>query len=293
MACDVGFALVLLDFNRRSSPSWRLSRRLQDFSHVLKTIDDCEGCWSRAITLVPVFLILKEPDLGTALVFLPVLLVMLLAAGARLFDLSVVALVGLLLVPVLWTQMSREQRSRVTALFNQSVPGEKPSDDDYQLYQSKQLLALGGMWGSWIQGQAVEDPAAYHLPAAGTDFVFSMIGERFGKAGAIMTLLLFTLLVGRSLAIAAATQDPFGRLLVAGLSSLIAVQMLINIAMTLGLTPVTGLSLPLVSYGGSGMLTQGFALGLILNVGIRPGYEIAGEPFRFARRATRRPSVVA
>ncbi len=241
-----------------------------------------------AIALVPVLLILKEPDLGTALVFLPVLLVMLLAAGARLFDLSVVALIGLLLVPVLWSQMSREQRSRVTALFNQSTPGEKPSDDGYQVHQSKQMLALGGVWGSWLQGQAVEDPAAYHLPASATDFVFSMIGERFGKVGATVTLVLFALLVSRALAVGAATQEPFGRLLVVGLASLLGVQVLINIAMTVGLTPVTGLSLPLVSYGGSGMLTQGLALGLILNVGIRPGYEMTGEPFRFSHRAKRR-----
>lgn len=241
-----------------------------------------------AIAVVPVLLILKEPDLGTALVFLPVLLVMLLAAGARLIDLSVVALIGLMLVPVLWSQMSREQRSRVTALFGQSTPGEKPSDDGYQVHQSKQMLALGGVWGSWLSGQAVEDPAAYHLPAAATDFVFSMIGERFGKVGAAMTLFVFALLVFRALSLGAGTQEPFGRLLVVGLTSLVGVQMLINVAMTVGLTPVTGLSLPLVSYGGSGMLAQGLAVGLLLNVGMRPGYELTGEPFRFARRARRR-----
>lgn len=236
------------------------------------------------IAVIPVLMILKEPDLGTALVFLPVLFVMLLAAGARLIDLSVVAVVGLMLVPVLWSQMSREQRSRVTALFEQTVPGEKPTDDGYQVHQSKQMLALGGIWGSWLQGQAIEDPAAYHLPAAATDFVFSMIGERFGKVGAALTLLAFALLVYRAMVVGAGTQEPFGRLLVVGLTSLIAVQVFINVAMTVGLTPVTGLSLPLVSYGGSGMLAQGLALGLILNVGIRPGYELTGEPFRFARR---------
>lgn len=243
------------------------------------------------IAVIPVLMILKEPDLGTALVFLPVLFVMLLAAGARLFDLSIVAVVGLMLVPVLWSQMSREQRSRVTALFEQTVPGEKPTDDGYQVHQSKQMLALGGVWGSWLQGQAIEDPAAYHLPAAATDFVFSMIGERFGKVGAALTLLAFALLVYRALVVGAGTQEPFGRLLVVGLTSLIAVQVLINVAMTVGLTPVTGLSLPLVSYGGSGMLAQGLALGLILNVGIRPGYELTGEPFRFARRSATRKLV--
>jgi len=93
---------------------------------------------------------------------------------------------------------------------------------------------------------------------------------------------LFALLVWRAAAIAAHTHEPFGRLLAAGVGTLFAVQVLINAAMTVGLMPITGLSLPMVSYGGSGLLAHGIALGLVLNVGLRPGYEVTNEPFRYA-----------
>ncbi len=233
------------------------------------------------LMLVPVVLILREPDLGTAAVFLPVTFVMLFAAGARRLDLAGLILAGLLAMPLLWTQMSLEQKSRVTALFDQAGPADTATGDAYHLRQAKQVLALGGIWGSLLSGQAVDDPAAYHLPEARSDFVFSILGERFGLAGIAVVLGLFALLIWRGLAVAAATREPFGRLVAVGLVSLIAVQVLINTGMTVGLLPVTGLSLPLVSYGGSGLFTQGLLLGLIINVGLRPGYEVTREPFRY------------
>ena len=108
-----------------------------------------------------------------------------------------------------------------------------------------------------------------------------MLGERLGLPGMALVLALFTLLVGRGLAIAAETREPFGRLLATGLATLVAVEVLINTGMTVGLLPVTGLSLPLVSYGGSGLLAHAVAIGLLLNVGLRPGYEVSNEPFRW------------
>jgi rod shape-determining protein RodA len=233
------------------------------------------------ISLVPMILILKEPDLGTALVFLPLFFSMMYAAGARSRHLLVLVGVGLMLVPVLWGQMSREQRSRITALLAQTGPGQRPSDDGYQLHQSKQMHALGGLAGSALTSDAVADRAAYHLPEAHTDFVFSVLGERFGLMGAGLVLLLYIVIVWRGLAVAAATREPFGRLVAVGLSTLIGVQALINTGMTAGLLPVTGLSLPLVSYGGSSMLSNAVALGLLINIALRPGYELSKEPFRF------------
>jgi rod shape determining protein RodA len=233
-------------------------------------------CVPMLMSLAPALLILKEPDLGTALVFPPVLLVMLWAAGARSADLLKAVLAGALLLLPLWMQMSREQRSRVTALFEQNHPAERPTGDGYHLHQSKQMLALGGAAGSLINGEAVDDRAVYHLPAARTDFIFSVLGERLGWLGAGGVLLLFCLLVGRSLALADATREPFGRLVAAGIAGLFGVQALINTGMTVGLLPITGLSLPLVSYGGSGLMAHLLAVGLLLNIGMRPGYEIAG-----------------
>jgi cell division protein FtsW (lipid II flippase) len=233
------------------------------------------------LALVPSLLILREPDLGTSLVFLPVLFAMLYAAGARRRDLLTLAACGVLLLPLLWSQMSLEQRSRVTSLFDQNAPSAKPAADGYQLHQGKQLLALGGVTGSIWHDSSLDDRAVYHLPEAHTDFIFMVIGERLGWLGLAGLFVLYGLLVWQSLRIAEATREPFGRLVASGVAALFGVQVLINTGMTVGLLPVTGLSLPLVSYGGSGLLAHALALGLLWNVALRPGYEMAHEPFRF------------
>jgi len=230
--------------------------------------------------LLPVVLILREPDLGTALVFLPVIFAMLFAAGARRADLACLLVAGLAMLPVLWTQMSVEQKSRVTALVEQPAADERPSDNAYHLHQAKRMLALGGVWGSVVTGEPTDDMAAYRLPEARTDFIFCVLGERFGLPGLGLVLSLFGLLAWRGLAVATATREPFGRLVAGGIVALLAVEVLINTGMTVGLLPITGLSLPLISYGGSGMLAHCIALGLLLNIGLRPGYELTNEPFR-------------
>lgn len=247
------------------------------------------------LALAPAVLILREPDLGTAMVFVPLLFLMLFAAGARAADLAKLVVLALLVAPLLWSQMSREQRSRVTGLFEQNAPGQRPTADGYHLHQAKQTLALGGVWGSWLGGDAVEDRAVYHLPEARTDFVFCVIGERFGLWGTGGVLLLYGLLVWRGLGIAAATREPFGRLTAVGISGLFAVEVLINVPMTVGLAPITGLSLPLVSYGGSGLVVHALAVGLLLNIGLRPGYEVTREPFRFVDHpsAVNRPNAIS
>lgn len=234
------------------------------------------------LTLIPLVLVLKEPDLGTALLFLPMLLAMLLAAGARLRHLMLIGMMGVAVTPVLWLGMNAEQKSRVVALLTQVENGPVPRGDGYHLYQSKRMLSLGGTWGSELSGMPVDDPAAYHLPAARTDFVFCLIGERFGLFGSLLTLAIYFVLVVKGLAIAHSTREPFGRLLATGIVTLLATQAIINTGMTVGLMPITGMTLPLVSYGGSSLLATAIALGLLINVAIRPGYEVTAEPFRFA-----------
>ena len=240
------------------------------------------GLWAPlGLTLVPVLLILKEPDLGTAMIFLPVCFVMLFAAGAKGRDLACVALAGVLALPLLWTQMSVDQKSRITALFDQPPPGRRPSDEAYHLYQAKRFRAMGGVWGSLISGPMSDDPAAYRLPEAQSDFILCVVGERFGLPGTGLVLALYALLVWRALAVARETREPFGRLLATGVATLFAVEVLIHAGMSVGLLPITGLSLPLVSHGGSGLLGHAVALGLLLNVALRPGYEVSNEPFRY------------
>lgn len=239
-------------------------------------------CGPLALVLVPMLLILKEPDLGTALVFMPVLFAMLYAAGARRGHLLLVMALAVATTPLLWSQMSREQKSRITALAEQTAPGERPTEDGYHLHRAKQVLALGGWTGNWSSHDAAEDLGAAFVPEAATDSIAVVLGERFGLIGWSVMLLLFWLLVWRSLAVAQSTRDPFGRLVAVGIGALLATQMLINTGMHLGLLPITGLTLPLVSYGGSSLLANSLALGLVLNIGLRPGYEVTAEPFRFA-----------
>jgi rod shape determining protein RodA len=235
-----------------------------------------------AIALVPVGLILREPDLGTSLVFLPVLFAMLFAAGARVRHLALIVALSIPVLPLMWTGMSAEQKSRIVTLFVQRDCGPAPTGDGYHLHQSKQVLALGGLRGSQFDGPRIDDPQAYHLPASRTDFVFCLVGERFGLIGAAATLLIYLAIFAAGLRTAARTREPFGRLLAVGVITLIATQTVINTGMTVGLMPVTGITLPLISHGGSSLLTTAVGLGLLLNVALRPGYEVGGDPFRFA-----------
>ena len=158
-----------------------------------------------------------------------------------------------------------------------------PSGDGYHLHQSKQVLALGGIEGSRSNGLAVDDESAYRLPAARTDFVFCLIGEHWGLAGCLVIMLTYAVLFAKGLMIASATREPFGKLIAVGIVTLLAAQTMINTGMTVGLMPITGMTLPLVSYGGSSMISTCLAIGLLINVAIRPGYEITAEPFRFSR----------
>jgi len=238
------------------------------------------------LTLIPMALILREPDLGTALVLPPVTAAMLLAAGAQPRHLAVVALLAALAAPLLWTEMSREQKSRVTALFAPSAASDDPTDDQFHLHRAKQTLSVGGVWGSWLRerrGDAIpadDNPATFLVPAPATDSIVCIVVERFGLWGLGILLGLYAVLVGRSLSVARATQEPYGRLLCVGFVSLIAVQVIINTSMMVGLLPITGISLPLVSYGGSGLIATAASLGLVMNIAARPGFEVAGEPFR-------------
>lgn len=230
-------------------------------------------------TVFPLLLILKEPDLGTAMLFLPILYAMLFAAGAKPLHLLAAALTGFALLPILWQQMSAEQQSRVVMVFTQTDGGTAPSGDGFHLHQSKQVLALGGLTGSISRDEPItDDPSAYLLPAARTDFIMSLIGERFGIAGCAVLMVLYATIVIRGLQAARQTREPFGRLLAVGICTMIATQTLINMSMTVGLMPITGITLPLCSYGGSSLLSTCLAMGLLMNVAMRPGYEVAGQP---------------
>jgi len=236
------------------------------------------------MTLPVVVLVLREPDLGTATIFLPMLFAMLYASGARTWHLAAVVLAGAISLPFLWTELSAEQRSRITAVFRQRDGGAPAKGDDYHLHQSKQVIALGGVWGSDLAGMPLAESEAYHLPAARTDFVFCLVAERWGIAGAAGVLIAYFILIAGTLRIGTATDDPFGRLICVGIATWLGAQVVINTGMTVGLVPITGITLPLLSYGGSSMVATCAAIGLVVNVAIRPGFE-ARAPFSVSRMA--------
>ncbi len=242
------------------------------------------------LALVPMVLIIREPDLDTALLFAPVLAVMLLAAGAQVRHLVAAILVLVISLPVLWTQMSAEQQSRIVAVIMQQDGGETPSGDGYHLHQAKQILALGGIRGSLLQGQpAIADESAYRLPAARTDFVFTMIGERFGLAGCGLVLLLHGLLILMGTLTAQSCQESWGRLTAIGITTLLGVQVFLNTGMAVGLVPITGTALPLCSYGGSSLISSYAALGLLISIRRTAGWEAVPPRYLQPQRDLRFP----
>ena len=240
------------------------------------------------LAMVPMLLIMKEPDLDTAVLYIPVLYFMLFAAGAKTRHLVMVTVMGIACLPILWTQMSAEQQSRLVSVVIQRDGGLAPTGDGFHLHQSKQVLALGGFWGSMNQEEPpIDDPSAWQLPASRTDFIFVMIGEKLGFPGCVAVMILYAILIWKSLLIARRTQDPFGRLVITGVVTLMSVQTILNTGMTVGLLPITGTTLPLCSYGGSSLLTTYAAIGLIMNIEMHRSYDVAGQPFVFRSESYR------
>lgn len=231
-----------------------------------------------AITLVPVLLIMKQPDLGTALLLLPLLLVMLYAAGARRQHLGLVmglgALAGLALffLPGL---MSGYQKDRVHAFLLQHADDTMLQRHQlHHLHQSKTVVGTAGFIGSGL-GEATADAVRY-LPERHSDFIYPVYVMAFGTGGAVILFLLYALLVGLILRVGMGVREPSGRLLCVGIAALFACQAIINLMMTVGLLPIVGMPLGFMSYGGSSLLTSFLALGLVLNVG-------ADHPYEFGR----------
>jgi rod shape-determining protein RodA len=211
------------------------------------------------LAAVPMMLILKQPDLGTSLLFLPIVIVLLVGARLRARYVGMLVFAGFMALPLLWRGMSPTQRTRITGFMEQRDTGPCPRDDGYQLYQSKIMIALGGACGS-------DEAAAVHLPFDHTDFIFSVVAGRWGLLGVSVTIGLFALLIWRGLRIACDCPDSFGRLMALGIVTLLATQGVINMAMTVGFAPVTGLTLPFVSYGGSSLLASFVAVGILMNI---------------------------
>ena len=249
------------------------------------------------LTLLPMILILAEPDLGTVLLMMPILFTMLFVAGAKVKHLFLIVLLALLVSPLLWKKMNHYQRIRISSVLLQNawlqdkaekhpalgriLVGDKFSKKQwknnwgYHLMFSKFAIASGGAAGYGF----AEGPFTKYdfLWARHNDFIFAAIAHQWGFLGCLLLLFLYAVIIACGVEIAAHNTDPFGRLLAVGILSMFAVQVLVNVSMTMGLMPITGLTLPFVSYGGSSLVVSMVAIGLLNNVG-------RCRPFTLARK---------
>ena len=208
---------------------------------------------------IPAILVFVQPNLSTAMVYLFIWLAMVIAAGARGKHLATLGGVGLLLMPLMWVAMAQYQRNRITALFSPD-PGYNPT---------QALIAVGS--GGWLgQGYGSGSQSQLHfLKVRHTDFIYSVTAEELGFVGAVLIVVLFGLLVYRLVRIADRSRDGYGEFVVVGIAAMIFFHAAINIAMNLNIGLVAGLPLPMVSYGGSSLITMLLAIGLAESVIMR------------------------
>jgi rod shape determining protein RodA len=217
--------------------------------------------WPILLTIVPAFLIFKQPKLGTTLVVLTTTAIVFFMAGVRMWKFILVAASAAGAVPIAWSLLRDYQRQRVLTFLN---PESDPLGAGYHIIQSKIALGSGGIWGKGLGGGTQSH--LQFLPEKQTDFIFTMLSEEFGFVGGLVLIGLYTVIVLYGLAIALRARSQFGRLVAVGLLSGIYLNALINMAMVMGLVPVVGEPLPLVSYGGTSMLTLLFGFGILIGV---------------------------
>lgn len=240
-----------------------------------------------ALTLLPMVLILLEPDLGTVLLMMPILFTMLFVAGAKVKHLLMIILMALMVSPLLWLKMENYQRIRISSVvlqnawlrekaekhswLGETLVGAKfsekkwKSDWGWHLIRSKYAVASGGVKGyGFRKGPFVK----YNfLQERHNDFIFAIIAQQWGFLGCLGLLALYTIIVICGLEIAVHNSDPFGKLLAVGIVAMFVVEVIVNVGMTVGLMPITGLTLPLISYGGSSLLVSMVSIGLLNNIG--------------------------
>ncbi|MGE5850129.1 MAG: rod shape-determining protein RodA [Candidatus Methylomirabilota bacterium] len=209
-------------------------------------------------------LVLKQPDLGTALLLGFITLSMLLLLGLQWRRLVPVLIGGGALAPLLWMVLKDYQRRRILVFLS---PDLDPLGAGYHIAQSKIAVGSGGLFGKgWL---AASQSQLNFLPLNHTDFVFAVLAEQWGFLGCLVVLLTYFYLITKGFQIARDSTDLFTALLATGISAMLAIQVLINTAMVLGMMPVVGIPLPLLSYGGSSLLVTMLSLGLLLNIHMR------------------------
>ncbi|MFN0010527.1 MAG: FtsW/RodA/SpoVE family cell cycle protein [Phycisphaerales bacterium] len=236
------------------------------------------------ITMIPVALITLQPDLGTALLFIPTAFAMLLAAGAKLKHLAIVVLAGTLAAPAMYPFLKPHQKQRIVGLIKQ-VQGDTSQRSDADVFQASTAIMLvgAGETQGYSDGMARAVVKFSRLPERHNDMVFAVIGARFGMVGGAVVLGLYGLWAAGALLAAAASRDAFGRLICVGCAGMVCVQAVVNVGMNVGVMPIVGLPLPFVSYGGSSMVSVWLMAGLVFSVAMRPPPRMSRPTFEFGR----------
>ena len=220
------------------------------------------------LTLIPAMLVIGQPDLGSGLVYLAVALAILFVAGTKwthFAALGAIALAAVVLVLVAAPAVGVEvlkpyQVDRLTAFLN---PTDNPKEEGYQINQSLTAIGSGGKTG---RGDQATQTRLDFLPEHHTDFIFSVVGEELGFVGAAIVLSLFALLIWRALRILTMSKNLYGALIAGGITAMLMFQVFVNVGMTIGIMPITGVPLPLMSYGGSSVLVTLMALGVMQSI---------------------------
>lgn len=239
------------------------------------------------LTLAPLALILIEPDLGTSLLFIPTLLAMLLAAGARKRHIGAIVAMGLLVAPASYPVLEPHQRDRIDALVAQ-VRGDERYAQDIG-FQGARAMTLAGA-GGWTGVGREHAEALVHfnrLPEEHNDMIFAVIVCRWGVLGGMVTWSMYLLAAAGGVLTALVARDPFSRLVAVGLTTLLLTQAIINTGMNVGLLPITGMTLPFVSYGGSSLVSLWIMVGVLYGVALRRDRFLLHESFEFAEHQAR------
>ena len=216
---------------------------------------------------IPMILVLIQPDLGTTLTYAPILVAGLFLGGINLRQSLILITVGAVLVGGAWSSgkiLKPYQKARLTSFIN---PGNDPHGAGYQVLQSEIAVGSGGIWGKGLEKGT--QTQGYFLPIPYTDFIFAAFSEEHGFVGAFFILLLYFLILMRLIQDAQTAADLPGSLIIMGFVAVLTFQIAVNVGMVIGLMPVTGIPLPLMSYGGSSVLFTFLALGVAMNVRMR------------------------
>jgi rod shape determining protein RodA len=220
-----------------------------------------------ALVGIPLLLVLKQPDLGTSLTYTPILIAGLFLGGINIRQALILSTCGLALVAGVWSSgklLKPYQKARLTSFIN---PDNDPRGTGYQLLQSKIAVGSGGIWGKGAE-KGTQTQGDF-LPIPHADFIFAAFSEEHGFIGALLVLLLYFLILMRLIQNAQTAADLSGSLIIMGLVAVLTFQIAVNVGMVIGFMPVTGIPLPLMSYGGSSVLFTFLALGVAMNVRMR------------------------